>query len=596
MILNRFFIIYYNNSSEVNEINDNEINKFKELLLMQDTVKIYFTKKLINFNDNETENSNLNEKIVNFYFFYTDYINENCKNIYEIYNNDYHLLIKKYLNIIIEIIIISNQNVITKSNNYSPNKLKRYIKSTISNIIKFYYHFPDKDLNKNKYILDIIKFFIDKSLDFHFSEEKNNNNNIDDSENNRIFDGEGELTENDFIEFYIEKYKIDREILLDDSKDNKNKSVISNFYVQSPMLLLVLLKLLYNYNIFLKPYLNFILFLCKINQQNILFLLRQKLLKILFNILKEIPYFSDIIFQIFKFSFKYLEKEDICFVFEQIIKLSNNIVTNNDNKDFIKELLHYLTISLRVLSISNNDYFKGVILSRYKIKQPNLYNMLEINDIKFYDDNNMDIQSNSNILVKQEIYFYKSLKTKKLLLLRFEKEKNSITHKDSFKEIFRKYYLEISLRNYEILISENNGHKYDDLSNYNSIFIDNDNDNDKEKTNIQNYLNIYQNNTIIYIFKQNKKLLSIYINGHRVISYKYSFDFNGSINIKIGFPLDLVKKVYDNKFKLFNHIKIKSFKIFLQNNETKETISNIYKLTISKISCDYLFADELTNF
>ena len=181
------------------------------------------------------------------------------------------------------------------------------------------------------------------------------------------------MEENDFVEFYLENYKINREILLDTiNKDNKNKSIISNFTVQSPMLVLYLLKVLYNYNIFLKPFLNFILFLCKINQQNILFLIRQKLLKILFNVLKEIPSFSEVIFQIFNLSFKYLQKEDICFVFEQIIKLSNNIASK-DNKDFIKEILHYITNSLRILSISNNDYFKGVILSRYKISSSKTY-------------------------------------------------------------------------------------------------------------------------------------------------------------------------------------------------------------------------------
>ena len=590
MILNRFFR-YFNNNSEENEINSNEINNLKELLLMQDTVKIYFTKKLINFWD-EKENNNLNEKITNFYFSYTEYINEKCKIIYEIYNDEYHSLIKKYLNIIIEIICISNQNIITKNNNYSPNKLKRYIKTMISNIIKFYYLFPDKDTNKNIYFLDIIKFFIDKSFNFQFSEEKNNYNDEND-ENNNKFDGEGVLQENDFIEFYIEKYKINREILVD-SNDNKNKSIISNFIIQSPMLILYLLKVLFNYNIFLKPYLNFILFLCKINQQNILFLLRQKLLKFLFIILKEIPSFNDIIFQILKISFKYLQKEDICFVFEQIIKLSNNIDSNDShNKDFIKEILHHLTNSIRILSLVSNDYFKSVILSRYKIKQPNIYNMIEINNIKFYDENNMDLKDNSNILIKQEIYFYKSLKTKKLLLLRVEKEKNNNENNNNFKEKAKNYYLEISFRNSEILISENNDKiQYDDLSNYNSIFIDND----KEKLNIKNYLKINQNNEIIYIFKQNKKILSIYVNGQRVITYKYSFNFTENILIKIGFPLDLVKEQYDNNFKLFNHIKIKSLQIFLQNNETKEINKNIYQLVVGNIACDYVFADELTNF
>jgi hypothetical protein len=80
------------------------------------------------------------------------------------------------------------------------------------------------------------------------------------------------------------------------------------------------------------------------------------------------------------------------------------------------------------------------------------------------------------------------------------------------------------------------------------------------------------------------------------MTYKYSFNFDENNKIKIGFPLDLLKEVYDYKFKLLNHIKLKSFKIFLQKNDTREIVKNVYQLPIGKISCDYLFADELTNF
>ena len=580
MILNRYCIFFTKNTIQEEDTgqneNDNEIYKLKELLLMQETIKIYFKKKLINImSESEIENANLNERIINFYFCYPDYINEHSKDIYLIYNDSYHSLIKKYLDIIIEITCISNQNIITKNNNYSPNDLKRYVKTTIDNFIKFYYFFPEK--NKNKYFLDIIKYFIDKSFNFCFPEDNINNN--------EKFD-EGNLSEQDFTLFYKDKFKIGKD-LFEDNIDNKNRSIISNFSIQSPMLILDLLKILFKYNKFLNQYLNFILFLCKINQQNIIFLLRQKLLKILFNILKEMPIFEDIIFEIYKLCFKYLQKEDICFVFEQLIKLSNNIGVNNNNKELIKDILHYLTNSLRFLSISGNDYFKGIILSKYKIRQPNIYNMLEINNLNFYDEKTLDIKNNSNILVKQEIYFYKSLKTKKLLLLRFENQNNSNN------ELNKNKYLEISFRNMEICVSESDEQiKYDDLSNYNSIFIDND----KQKSDVKNYLKVNKNNIIIYIFKQNKKILSVYINGQKVMTYKYNFNFDENIKMKIGFPLDLVKEIFDTKFKLFNHIKIKSLKIFLQKSDTKEIVKNIYQLVIGKISCDYLFADELTNF
>ena len=125
------------------------------------------------------------------------------------------------------------------------------------------------------------------------------------------------------------------------------------------------------------------------------------------------------------------------------------------------------------------------------------------------------------------------------------------------------------------------------------IFIDNDND---KQSAYDSHFKVNENNTIIYIFKEESKQLFIYINGIKVHTFSYSFIFTNNIKLKIGFPLDLVKEVDDRKFKNFNHIKLKSLKIFLQKKETNEIIKNIYQLVIGNITCDYLFADELTNF
>ena len=582
IIINRFYNYFPKNGIPEEDENNNEIYKLKELLLMQNTIQIYFKNKLIL--DTENRVDNINEKITNFYFFYPEYINEHSNEIYQLYNDEYHSLIKQYLNIIFNLLCISNQNIITKNYNYSPINLKKNIKEIFMNIIKFFYFFPQN--KKEIYFLDIIKYFIDKSFNFHFSKDANNdiNNNNENKEEER-------LSEEDFSLFYINKYNIKKEILID-SNDNKNRSIISNFCIQSPIIILNLLKILYKYNKYLTQYLNFILFLCKINEQNILFLIRQNLLKELFKILKDFPSCHDIIFQICKLCFKYLRKEDICFVFEQLIKISNSsgLDDNNyENKDLIYEILHYVTNSLRILSITSNDYCKGIILSKYIIRQPNLYNILEINNLIFYDENSFDIKNNCNILIKQELYFYKSLNMKKLLLLRLEKQNNN----NSIEKNNNNQYLEISFLNSEICISESDEQiKYNDLSNYNSIFIDND----KNISTIEKYLKLNRNNIIIYIFKEDKNILSIYINGNKVMTYKYTFNFDENNKIKIGFPLDLLKEVYDYKFKLLNHIKLKSFKIFLQKNDTREIVKNVYQLPIGKISCDYLFADELTNF
>jgi hypothetical protein len=167
----------------------------------------------------------------------------------------------------------------------------------------------------------------------------------------------------------------------------------------------------------------------------------------------------------------------------------------------------------------------------------------------------------------------------------------------SFREkINRNDYIEISFKKYQIKVSENDEQKeLDDLSNYNSIFIDNDNDNDK-KSEYESHFKVNENNTIIYIFKEDLKQLFIYINGIKAFTYNYSFLFTKNIKLKIGFPLGLVKEIDDRKFKNFNHIKLKSLKIFLQKRDSNEIIKNIYQLVIENISCDYLFADELTNF
>ena len=90
--------------------------------------------------------------------------------------------------------------------------------------------------------------------------------------------------------------------------------------------------------------------------------------------------------------------------------------------------------------------------------------MLKINNLNFYEENNLEKKNNSLILIKQEIYFYKSLKTKKLLLLRLEKQKENLEDKKCLNEKPTKnLYLEISFRNLEIIVNENDDQiKYDD--------------------------------------------------------------------------------------------------------------------------------------
>ena len=425
-----------------------------------------------------------------------------------------------------------------------------------------------------KYFLDLIKYFIDYSLNLYSS-----------SKESFSFNNQKNLNEKDFSLHYILKYKIDNEILKYNNEE-KNKSILSNFCIQSPFILLLLLKILFKYDRYSIQFLKFLIFLCKINKQNIIFLLKQNLLKVLLKILKKNQNYKEIILPLLKESFKYLDKKNFCYIFEQMISMLNDSKEIKINKNLIKELLQLIIKDLQIINYSNNGYCKGIILSENKVKQTNIYNMMEIKNIKLMTKN--ENNETNNFIIKQEIYFYNSLKMKKLLLLRILNDNNNELNEDIKS---KNNYIEIFYRYEEIKITESDGKKkYEDLSNYDSIFID---DNDEFEPKKEHHLKLNEKNIIYYLFKNDKKILIMYINEYKILSYKYQFNFNEMINIEVGYPLDLVHEDKDNKFKLYNHINLKSFFIFSQN---KNEIENLYKLPLENIACNYIFPDEIKNF
>ena len=563
-ILNRFNSLLNNNNK------NDEIKKLKEILLILNSIKIFFSKKsIISLND-------MDKKLNDFYIIYPQYFSEDYKKCSNYYNKEYHSLLINYLDIIIELIIISNKNVIIKNNNYFPFTYEN-IKIIINNLIKFYVLFTEENKSRNIYFLNIIKYFIDQSLNLYLISEKNNNLNI---ENN--------LSEEDFTLYYIKKYNINSEIYKENN-ETINKNIISNFNIQSPLIILLLLKSLVKYKKYTKQFLEFIYFLCKINQQNIIYLLKHNILKILFKFFEEKSFYDEIVFKILKESFKYLDKNDFCFIFDKIINLLNNSEENKANRNIIIELLQSIINTLQILNDSNNSYCSGIILSENKIEQTNVYNLMEIKNIKFFVENKSD-NKNNIIIIKQEIYFYESLETKKLLLLRITNFNKNNNEELDIEEKTKNEYLEISFRNKEIIVTEDKGKmKYDDLSNYNSIFIDDIYDLKLEQENLK----LNENNMITYLIKKDKKTLVMYINGIKKFSYEYKFKFEDIINIEIGYPLDLIQENNNNNFILYNHIKLKSFAIYLYN---KDNIEKIYKLNYENIKCNNLFPDELHNF
>ena len=542
----------------------NEILKLSELLSIFELLENLFIKDILN----SASAKNLNENIINIIFEYYEIINNNKENIYKIYDEKYHELIVKYINITLKIFSLSNYNMITKTHENSPQLNNQKFQNMIYNIIYFYTTYPLSE-KKDNYFLDIIKFLLNKSF------------NLDDSDNSKS------LSNVDFISFYINKYQININSL------NEIKNIYSNLYIHCPSIIILLLKILTEVNYYEEAMINFIKFLFQINTENIKILVRHGLLKIILSISLKYPSYHNIIFLIFEFCFKFLEKKDLDILFQFLIKLSN---TNIDKKytDYIKQVLHYLTISLHKTSISEDDYYKGIILSPYAIKQPNIYNLFQVNNINLNSDkensaddsmenyiNYSQSKNNNIIIVKQEIVFYKSVKKKKFLILRFEKSNGN--------------FIEISINKPNVIISENvDETEYQDLSNYNSIFKDDG----QFIINYRDLIKVNENNIFIYIFNDKKKLLTIYINNNRLLfyNYKFNFDLNELLTLKIGYPLDLVKEYDKNGFKIYSHIKLKFLKIYLQNAEFKDIIKNIYQMSINSIECEYLFADDLTTF
>ena len=99
--------------------------------------------------------------------------------------------------------------------------------------------------------------------------------------------------------------------------------------------------------------------------------------------------------------------------------------------------------TLNSITGSDFDYSKGIILTNYLVKQPNIYNLININNINFSPDDT------KTIIIKQELYFYTKINNNtKLVLLKLENE--------FFGENKNKQYLEIDLFNYDISVKEDN--------------------------------------------------------------------------------------------------------------------------------------------
>ena len=549
LILNRYQSL---NSIEQNEslLLQNEISKLKELLLMYKSSKITFLYETLSI---KSQQKNLNERIVSFLFQYFDYVEENKSFIIKIYNNEYHKLFKEYINILLDIIIISNENSINKINITSPKLKLEHFNKIINDVFNFMQYITKNNIPNNEYYLfDIIIYFIDKALNL-----TTNNNNI------KI---DQYIKDQNITSYYINKFKIPNNLI-----ENNIKVHVSNFFVHSHVIIITLLKALLKNNLYLGSFLNFIHFISIINENNIVFLLKQNLLYILLKISMQKPNYNKIILKIFQVSAKFLEKDQLRTIFEYLIQIFNN----NQNKNFAIDIINCLNKTLNFVATSAYEYAKGICLSNYLIKQPNIYNTMNINDI------NLTSFIDSKIIIKQEIFFRISQNDGKLILFRLEKE--------FFNNYKNKQFLEIAINNNNLLtVGEN-----DPQLQFKNISISKQQiSKENVEINISEFLNNNDINIFLYTFDRSENILSININGKNIVSYEYSFSFpikntntnkeniNNGMYITIGYPIENIIDVNDDNYFIFPTIKLLSVIIKIEENQE---IKKIYKLKINDI-------------
>ena len=581
VILNRIDIIlnYKEDKNNKNKKILDEFEKINELILILKSIIILIEYDILPNKDEDIQkNTNtinlinkkdIKENIIEGLSKCFDYFNSNKEAVISVFNDKYHELIKEYLNNIFILFIQSNKNCLNKINLNAPEFENTHFELIIHNILALYKLVDENENFKNtNYFFDIIIFLVNKSININKIEKKINTLSKD--------------NKNDFDKYYMNLLSIDEKNIINNAN---NKTIYSNICILNPHLIVTILNSLSELNIYIDNYLKLIYLFCKINKGNISLLLRQKLLSILLNIsIKENTTYNEILYKLFEISLPFIQKKDLVKIFEHLIK-----AYNNNKLNFSKEIIQCLIDSFQNICFSPKEYGKGIILSGYEVKQPNIYNLMNIDNITFYNYVN-----ESMIYVKQEIIFYDSLESNKLILFRIDKTGDNKKNQ----------FIEISIINGILSANEN--------------IVETNEQNDKNdlQINAKNFININELNTFIFKFDNTEKILSININRKNIFSYPYHFSFNQNISrskvisgntnlskmnsknnnnnmtITIGYPLENIKGMQNDEFHKLSCIKIISCSILderdqaIPNKNKKKNTINIYELEMNNISIE----------
>ena len=553
VILNRVDLILNNKTDNKKPIE--EFDKIKELILILKSFSIIISSDILpdkkeNIEDKKDIRKNISTyitKCFNYFRIYKDKINS-------IINEKYHNLIKEFLDSTFELFLCHNKNCINKINNNSPSLNVEQFQLIINNILDLYKLIAEnKNLNeRKKYILDIIIYFINESL--NIKPEKKYN--ID-----------------DFIKYYMTLFNIDQKILSDESKA---EYLYSNIFIYNPLLLTTITAYLIKENIYLEDFLKLIHFFIVINKNNISILLRHNILFHLLEISFTENKYNSLLYKIFSFCFPLMQKSDLRIVFEYLIK-AFNINKLNFTKDVIKCLIN----TMQKISYNNKKFSLRINLSGYYLKQPNVYNLINLTNISFNNYSNESV-----FYVKEEIIFYDMMENNKIILFRIDKK---VGNKNQF--------YEISIINGNLTACESSDGTSEEQNN----------EKDDLQINAKNFIKLNDLNNFVFKFDNNEKILSVIINRKTIFSNPYKFNFNNNLMrtknitdrrnsniynntiISVGYPLESLIYLEDNDFHEIPYIKLLSLEISEEKfwpNEDKNT-NKIYELKINKIEKDF---------
>lgn len=352
----------------INNLDKND--GLKELKHLLNALKIFFK---IDKEINIEQRKQLHDIISSFPQITFEFLNSKCNNGNSINIAESNL--KDYLIIVLKYISFSNSNAIKQQTEISMIITYPLLKNIILSVLEISIKFDNSDT----LLLTIIKFIIDFSLFQHSIIEEGNSSKTDSSNIHCS------LNKINFAEYYNTKYNINFD-LVKNKKSKLKYPIKSTFILQSPLLIILLLKNLIKIDKYTIAYLKLIELVCRSNDNNAKLLTKASLIKKLLKLplisQEYIPHITSIL----SHCVLYLSQNDLKVVFVFLL-----IYIGEKHSIQLTTLINTL-ISLINSSLSASlKMRRSITLTSFNISQPNTYNFIHASDINLHSDNTISI-------------------------------------------------------------------------------------------------------------------------------------------------------------------------------------------------------------